>query len=202
MKVFFSSYSTRNVETIPLFKGNLNLFKRYWLNGTMLALAFKTQKRMVSLTLYLPVPQWVGTNTDLPLKCNIWKIFVELCGIIGVSKIEFFNIFGNPFRLKTRFRKKWNFLHVCTLVLVIYANIKSNTASMSHWIQSVIMISIVNRCDVYFVSVSYKQKWGTLFWALLETLNVNCWTIQKGCLYVKWYVTENGQNSFLCHPYM
>ena len=73
------------------------------------------------LILSLPVPRWAGHNTNLPSDSNIWKtvrvniafsflmvcrlidialvvlklLMFKVCEIIGISKIEFFNFFGN-----------------------------------------------------------------------------------------------------------
>ena len=63
----------------------------------------------------------------------------------------------------------------------------SNTAFVTHRVNFVIIASISNWCDISFITVPYTQIWDSLFWALLEILNVNFRIILRSCLYDKWY---------------
>lgn len=61
-----------------------------------------------------------------------------------------------------------------SLACITCANINSNTHFGTHLIHAVIMISIQNLYDIFFLSVPYMQVRDAPFLALLEILNTNC----------------------------
>ena len=73
---------------------------------------------------------------------------------------------------------------------VIYRNINPKLVFKTHWIQSAIVVLVMNRLYIYFPAVSLTEIKDALLWVPLEILDLNFDSGKNTCVFLVHFITK------------